>query len=94
VLESIGVVPIAMRSKDLEMQHLDQLALAERWAISHRTLEQWRWQGKGPRFLKIGGRVLYRLADIEDFEAVRLHANTNGPPWPLRPSQRPRVTRN
>ena len=42
------------------MQHLDQKHLAERWLISPRTLEQWRWQGRGPRYLKIGGRVVYR----------------------------------
>ena len=34
--------------------------LAEHWHISPRTLEQWRWLGKGPKFLKIGARVLYR----------------------------------
>jgi Helix-turn-helix domain len=61
------------------MQHLDQNALADRWKISPRTLEQWRWQGRGPRFLKIGGRVIYRLADVEAFEASNLHTNTNGP---------------
>ena len=61
------------------MQHLDQKALACRWLISPRTLEQWRWQGRGPRYLKIGGRVVYRLSDIEAFEAASLHANTNGP---------------
>ena len=61
------------------MQHLHQNALADRWQLSPRTLEQWRWQGRGPRFLKIGGRVVYRLMDVEAFEASNLHANTNGP---------------
>ena len=59
--------------------HVDQKDLARRWRMSPRTLEQWRWQGRGPRFLKIGGRVVYRLADIEAFEAASLHANTIGP---------------
>jgi hypothetical protein len=61
------------------MQHLDQKNLADRWLVSPRTLEQWRWQGKGPRYLKIGGRVVYRHQDIETFEAAHLHANTVGP---------------
>ncbi len=61
------------------MQHLDQNTLADRWQVSPRTLEQWRWQGRGPRFLKIGGRVVYRLADVEAFETSNIHANTNGP---------------
>ena len=49
------------------MQHLDQKHLAKRWLVSPRTLEQWRWQGRGPRYLKINGRVIYRLPDIEAF---------------------------
>jgi hypothetical protein len=61
------------------MQHLDQKDLAERWRISPRTLEQWRWQGRGPRYLKICGRVVYRISDIEACEAASIHANTNGP---------------
>jgi hypothetical protein len=60
------------------MQNLDQKHLAERWLISPRTLEQWRWQGRGPRYLKIGGRVVYRLSDIEAFESARVHTNTIG----------------
>lgn len=64
------------------MEHLDQKQLARRWLISPRTLEQWRWQGRGPRFLKLGGRVLYPLSEVRAFEASRLHANTNGPLGP------------
>ena len=61
------------------MQHIDQKELARRWLISPRTLEQWRWQGRGPRFLKLGGRVLYRLADVEAYETDNLHFNTVAP---------------
>jgi phage terminase Nu1 subunit (DNA packaging protein) len=39
------------------MRALDQNQLADRWHISPRTLEQWRWRGVGPRYLKIGARV-------------------------------------
>lgn len=52
---------------------LSQKELARRWGISHRTLERWRYEGTGPAYLKLGGRVLYRLADIEDHETSRLH---------------------
>ena len=37
--------------------------------LSPRTLERWRWSGKGPAFVKLGGRVVYRLEVIETFEA-------------------------
>ncbi len=58
------------------IRHLDQVELARRWSISHRTLERWRWSGQGPRFLKIGGRVIYRLADIEAYETAQLRSST------------------
>ena len=51
---------------------LTQSELATRWRISGRTLEKWRQTRAGPRHLKIGGRVVYRLEDIEAFEAEQL----------------------
>ncbi len=36
------------------MAHLDQNELAERWSLSPRTLEQWRWRGVGPRYRERG----------------------------------------
>jgi hypothetical protein len=56
--------------------HLNQLQLARRWSMSPRTLERWRWTGVGPRFLKVGKRVVYPLAVVEAFEAELLHAST------------------
>ena len=56
--------------------HLSQAELAAYWRISPRTLERWRCTGNGPRFLKLGSRVVYRIADIEAFEASRLHRRT------------------
>lgn len=51
--------------------------LAHRWNIQPATLRQWRWIGKGPVYLKIGSRVLYRLEDIEKFEETRLRQHTS-----------------
>ena len=53
-------------------RHLNQNELSRRWTISPRTLERWRWRNEGPAYLKIGGRVAYRLADIEAYEAKRI----------------------
>jgi hypothetical protein len=52
---------------------IGQKQLARRWGLSHRTLERWRCKGQGPNYLKLGGRVSYRLADIERFEAQNFH---------------------
>ena len=61
------------------MGKITQDELAERWHLSPRTLEQWRWLGKGPRFLKIGARVLYDESEIARYEAGSLCQNTSGP---------------
>lgn len=55
----------------MPVRHLTQHELAQRWRISPRTLERWRWLQEGPQFLKIGGRVVYRLEDIEAYEAKK-----------------------
>ena len=59
-------------------RHLSQIELAARWNISHRTLERWRWTGEGPQYVKLGGRVVYRLEDVEAYEAEQIQA-TRGP---------------
>ena len=56
----------------MQVIHLGQKELAQRWRMSEATLERWRSDGKGPVFLKILGRVLYRLEDIEAFEVASL----------------------
>ena len=58
------------------VHHLNQFELSRRWKVSPRTLERWRWLGQGPRFMKLGGRVAYRLEDIEAFEAEQLREIT------------------
>jgi hypothetical protein len=55
------------------VRHLNQVDLSRRWKLSPRTLERWRWLGQGPRYLKVGGRVVYRIEDIEAYEEQQLH---------------------
>ena len=52
----------------MDLRHLNQVQLSRRWSISPRTLERWRWLKSGPQYLKVGGRVVYRLEDIEAYE--------------------------
>lgn len=52
----------------MDALHINQKQLARRWDMSHRTLEKWRWLGQGPAFLKIGGHVIYAMADVEAYE--------------------------
>ena len=44
--------------------------LSERWAnrINPRTLANWRTQGVGPKYMKLGGAIVYRIDDVEAWE--------------------------
>lgn len=66
----------AVSVPDTILRHLNQRDLADRWRMSVRTLERWRLFRQGPPFLKLGGRVVYRIEDIEAFEAAQLGATS------------------
>ncbi len=57
--------------------HLDEKQLAERWSISVKTLQAWRLKGGGPRFIKLGRAIRYRLEDIENFESENIQDSTS-----------------
>ena len=56
--------------------HFDQLQLAERSGLSHKTLERWRTNGTGPKYIRLPGKVIYRLCDIETYETECLVSST------------------
>ena len=61
----------------MEIIHFNQRNLAKRWDVSEATLERWRTEGIGPKYLKLCGRVLYRLVDIEEYESACLMSSTS-----------------
>ena len=62
-----------MMNKDLITPEI----LAQRWNLNPTTLSQWRWNGRGPQYLKLGRRVMYRLEDIEAFEEQQVRRDTS-----------------
>lgn len=52
---------------------------ARRLGIESSTLANWRWSGRGPRYVKIGGRVRYRAADLADYLDDRTRTSTSDP---------------
>ncbi|MDO3620230.1 helix-turn-helix domain-containing protein [Ralstonia pseudosolanacearum] len=48
-----------------------QLAARYNNRISVRTLANWRSAGTGPTFSRIGGRILYRLDSLVEWENKR-----------------------
>jgi excisionase family DNA binding protein len=49
---------------------------AEFLRSTDRTLERWRHTGGGPAFTKVGRRVVYRLADLEEWLAHQRREHT------------------
>ena len=42
--------------------------LAARWGMSSGTLRNWRVFKRGPRFIRIGRTVRYKLAEVKRWE--------------------------
>jgi hypothetical protein len=64
-----------MTSVDSEPQFLTPAELAERWrhAIKPGTLVNWRIKKRGPRWVKIGQRVLYPMDAVVEYERTSLN---------------------
>lgn len=60
-----------------DRQAINEVELANRWGLSPKTLQRWRVAGVGPQFMRLGGRVLYRVADIEEYEERSLRVSTS-----------------
>jgi len=50
--------------------------VAERLRLHPQTLINWRVKGDGPRFIKVGRKVVYPMIEVEAFEKKQLHAAT------------------
>jgi predicted DNA-binding transcriptional regulator AlpA len=44
--------------------------------VAQQTLARWRYEGRGPRFVKVGRRVAYRAGDIRHWLLERSFADT------------------
>ena len=52
-------------------QFITPAELAKRWRVHVNSVERWRREGKPPNFITINGKILYKLADIEDLELAK-----------------------
>jgi predicted DNA-binding transcriptional regulator AlpA len=68
---AIPTPPTAANPADL----LDENEAAASLSVAVQTLRNWRWKGEGPRFVKVGARLVrYRRADLAAF----IEAGTSG----------------
>ena len=55
--------------------------LAEYLAMNPQSLNNWRTQGYGPAFVKVGRNVRYREGDITDWLESQVATETAGEGW-------------
>ncbi|MCG6497645.1 AlpA family transcriptional regulator [Kitasatospora sp. A2-31] len=52
-----------------EVDYLTTAEVATRYRTEPGTVRYWRHRGYGPRWVRVGRRVLYSAAEIERFDA-------------------------
>lgn len=58
---------------DIQNKLLDTKELAEYLGVAISTLRQYRLDGKGPAYIKIGHLVRYRKSDVEEWLTSQEH---------------------
>jgi excisionase family DNA binding protein len=57
---------------NMSEQHLTPEELAERQNVPLGTIYVWNSKGVGPKYLRVGRHVRYRLADVVEWERSRM----------------------
>lgn len=60
-----------------ETPYLTQEDAAGLLRLSPRTLERFRVEGRGPRYLKFGRRVMYRRSDLDTWAQAQVRTSTS-----------------
>lgn len=60
----------------MQKMMMNETELAARWNLSPKTLQRWRSEGRGPRYMKMSKRVVYPIDEVFDFESRALHSAT------------------
>ncbi|MER2508285.1 MAG: helix-turn-helix domain-containing protein [Amaricoccus sp.] len=74
--------------RDLPPRYLRTKEAAEFLSLSARTLEKHRTYGTGPAYHKLGGRVVYSVAELEAWVARGVLTSTSDPRGRVLPAKR------
>ncbi len=58
------------------VKFINEFQLSEMIGIKAPTLRKWRWEGKGPKFVKFGHRVMYNMKDVESYIEAQTRRST------------------
>ena len=56
----------------MELALLTEQELADILEVDHRTIVQWRAEGRGPDYVKLGRGIYYRVSDISNWVNVNV----------------------
>lgn len=73
-LDSSQLVPATARDA---LRRMATEAAALYCGVAKHTLDKWRGLGCGPKFSKLGRRVVYSVADLDAWLEARKHASTS-----------------
>lgn len=62
----------------LANRFLSETQLSDRWGVSVKLLQKWRWKGGGPAFTSFGTTIRYGMLDVLAHEQARRHTSTAG----------------
>jgi predicted DNA-binding transcriptional regulator AlpA len=62
---------IEIRKAKTMVDLLNEKEVAMRWSMSLASLRRWRTNGCGPRYVKLGASVRYRIEDLESWLGTR-----------------------
>jgi predicted site-specific integrase-resolvase len=66
-----------MTEKFTPDNYMTERELADAWGMKRNTLQKWRSNGVGPKYIKRVGRIVYRKDDITEFERNNVFQGTN-----------------
>lgn len=66
-----------LRAKETRPRVLNTSEAADYLSLRRATLETWRSRGGGPKFSKLGRRVVYRIEDLEAFLTAGLRRSVS-----------------
>jgi predicted DNA-binding transcriptional regulator AlpA len=59
------------------MSNVNEHEAATYLGVSVHSLRRWRWIGGGPKFRKLGSRVVYPLVELDTWQADKLRSSTS-----------------
>lgn len=66
-----------LAAKRAAKRNLTEVEASEEYGPSVHWFRRARWEGNGPRFIKLTGKILYPRVELESFFAARLRRSTS-----------------